>query len=71
MQLYVLFVQDIPTGPAVTVFVGNITERAPDAMVRHLLTTCGPVLSWKRVQGATGKLQVPMQNSTRTELNYF
>ena len=61
MQLYVLFVQDIPTGPAVTVFVGNITERAPDAMVRHLLTTCGPVLSWKRVQGATGKLQVPMQ----------
>merc|ERR1719228_1243692 len=47
----------IPTGPAVTVFVGNITERAPDAMVRHLLTTCGPVVSWKRVQGATGKLQ--------------
>ena len=39
-------------------FVGNITERAPDAMVRHLLTTCGPVVSWKRVQGATGKLQV-------------
>lgn len=48
---------EIPTGPAVTVFVGNITERAPDAMVRHLLTTCGNVLSWKRVQGATGKLQ--------------
>ena len=47
----------MPTGPAVTVFVGNITERAPDAMVRHLLTTCGPVISWKRVQGATGKLQ--------------
>jgi len=49
--------RDIPTGPPVTVFVGNITERAPDAMVRHLLTTCGPVVSWKRVQGATGKLQ--------------
>jgi len=49
--------RDIPTGPPVTVFVGNITERAPDAMVRHLLTTCGPVISWKRVQGATGKLQ--------------
>jgi len=47
----------IPTGPAVTVFVGNITERAPDSMVRHLLTTAGPVVSWKRVQGATGKLQ--------------
>ena len=50
--------REIPPGPAVTVFVGNITERAPDAMVRHLLTTCGPVVSWKRVQGATGKLQV-------------
>ena len=49
--------REIPSGPAVTVFVGNITERAPDAMVRHLLTTCGPVVSWKRVQGATGKLQ--------------
>jgi len=49
--------RDVPTGPPVTVFVGNITERAPDAMVRHLLTTCGPVVSWKRVQGATGKLQ--------------
>merc|ERR1719510_1815090 len=32
-------------------------ERAPDSMVRHLLTTAGPVVSWKRVQGATGKLQ--------------
>ena len=50
--------REVPSGPAVTVFVGNITERAPDAMVRHLLTTCGPVISWKRVQGATGKLQV-------------
>merc|ERR1719150_132893 len=49
--------REVPPGPAVTVFVGNITERAPDAMVRHLLTTCGPVISWKRVQGATGKLQ--------------
>jgi hypothetical protein len=46
------------TGPPVTVFVGNITERAQDAMVRHMLTMCGPVLSWKRVQGATGRLQV-------------
>ncbi|KAB7495008.1 Cleavage stimulating factor 64 [Armadillidium nasatum] len=44
-------------GPAVTVFVGNITERAPDIMIRHILNACGPVLSWKRVQGASGKLQ--------------
>lgn len=45
------------SGPAVTVFVGNITERAPDVMVRYILNTCGTVLSWKRVQGASGKLQ--------------
>lgn len=45
------------SGPAVTVFVGNITERAPDIMIRHILNACGPVLSWKRVQGASGKLQ--------------
>ena len=47
----------VGAGPPVTVFVGNITERAPDAMIRLLLNACGPVLSWKRVQGATGKLQ--------------
>lgn len=45
------------SGPAVTVFVGNITEKAPDVMVRHILNTCGNVHSWKRVQGASGKLQ--------------
>ncbi len=44
-------------GTPVTVFVGSIAENAQDAMIRHLLTTCGPVISWKRVQGATGKLQ--------------
>lgn len=45
------------SGPAVTVFVGNITERAPEVMIKQILNTCGPVLSWKRVQGASGKLQ--------------
>lgn len=44
-------------GPSVTVFVGNISERAPDIMIRHILNACGPVLNWKRVQGASGKLQ--------------
>lgn len=39
-----------PSGPPVTVFVGNITERAPDAMIRHILAACGHVVSWKRVQ---------------------
>ena len=38
------------TGPPVTVFVGNIMDRAPDVMIRHILGACGHVLSWKRVQ---------------------
>lgn len=42
---------------AITVFVGNITERASDALVRQILTKCGLVVNWKRVQGAKGKLQ--------------
>jgi RNA-binding protein 25 len=37
-------------GPAVTVFVGNITERAPDAMIRQILAACGHVISWKKVK---------------------
>lgn len=40
-----------PDGPSVTVFVGNITERAPDQMIRFILSACGHVTSWKRVQG--------------------
>lgn len=39
-----------PDGPSVTVFVGNITERAPDQMIRFILSACGHVTSWKRVQ---------------------
>lgn len=44
-------------GPVVTVFVGNITDRAPDNMIRQHLQHCGAVISWKRVQGASGVLQ--------------
>lgn len=83
-------------GPTTTVFVGNISEKASDMLVRQLLSVsvlslcirlysltalvttarrgeltemtdrtfyvlssqkCGLVLSWKRVQGASGKLQ--------------
>lgn len=40
-----------------TVFVGNISDRAPDALVRQLLMKCGKMNSWKRVQGTAGKLQ--------------
>jgi len=28
------------TGPVITVFVGNITERAPDMLIRQLLSVC-------------------------------
>lgn len=47
----------ISNGPSITVFVGNITERASDMLIRQLLSKCGSVNNWKRVQGANGKLQ--------------
>ncbi|CAD5121807.1 DgyrCDS10279 [Dimorphilus gyrociliatus] len=43
--------------PVTTCFVGNICEKAPDTMIRQMLSCCGNVLNWKRVQGASGKLQ--------------
>lgn len=49
--------EDEEKPPVTTVFVGNISDRAPDTMVRQMLQRCGNVLSWKRVQGASGKLQ--------------
>ncbi|KAK6297743.1 hypothetical protein J4Q44_G00323260 [Coregonus suidteri] len=48
---------DENSGPTTTVFVGNISEKASDMLIRKLLAKCGLVLSWKRVQGASGKLQ--------------
>ncbi|KAL8169507.1 UNVERIFIED_CONTAM: putative RNA-binding protein 25, partial [Gekko kuhli] len=48
---------DENSGPTTTVFVGNISEKASDMLIRQLLAKCGLVLSWKRVQGASGKLQ--------------
>ncbi|CAL8106464.1 unnamed protein product [Calicophoron daubneyi] len=49
------FVREKP--PVTTVFVGNISDRAPDQLIKTLLMRCGNILSWKRVQGASGKLQ--------------
>ncbi|TKR57448.1 hypothetical protein L596_030713 [Steinernema carpocapsae] len=43
--------------PVTTVFVGNICDRAEDELVKSLLQECGPVSSWKRIQGPSGKLQ--------------
>lgn len=45
------FRQPTPSEPPITVFVGNIAEKAPDTMIRHILATCGNIASWKRVQG--------------------
>lgn len=36
-------------GPPVTVFIGNLSSRAPDTMIRSMLNACGTVLTWKRV----------------------
>lgn len=36
-------------GPVITVFVGNISERAPESMIKKILATVGAVISWKRV----------------------
>lgn len=36
-------------GPIITVFVGNISERAPEGMIKKILATVGTVISWKRV----------------------
>ncbi|XP_077568208.1 RNA-binding protein 25b [Stigmatopora nigra] len=52
-----LRMKDEEAGPTTTVFVGNISEKASDMLIRQLLAKCGIVLSWKRVQGASGKLQ--------------
>merc|ERR1719285_650535 len=50
-------IQEAQVGPSVTVFVGNISEKATDTLVRQILMKCGTVNNWKRVQGASGKLQ--------------
>ncbi|KAG5670293.1 hypothetical protein PVAND_000569 [Polypedilum vanderplanki] len=36
-------------GPKITVFVGNISDKIPDAMIKKLIAACGPVANWKRV----------------------
>lgn len=54
-QMYVRAPTDaapvVPTfeGPIITVFVGNISERAPEAMIKKILQSAGAVVSWKRV----------------------
>lgn len=50
-------IRTVPSGPSITVFVGSITDRASDVLIRQILSKCGNVNIWKRVQGANGKLQ--------------
>lgn len=47
---YLSLQSETSKGPPVTVFVGNITERASDSMIRQMLQRCGTVINWKRVQ---------------------
>lgn len=30
-------------------FVGNISDKVPDPMIRKIIAACGPVANWKRV----------------------
>lgn len=53
-QLYSRAPLEVPNGaifegPIITVFVGNISERAPEVMIKKILSTVGQVVSWKRV----------------------
>ncbi|VDD88319.1 unnamed protein product [Enterobius vermicularis] len=43
--------------PVTTVFVGNINEKCNNELIRSLLNECGPVATWKRIQGSNGKFQ--------------
>lgn len=43
--------------PVTTVFVGNITDKAPNEFIRQILSECGRVANWKRIQGSNGKFQ--------------
>lgn len=30
-------------------FLGNISEKIPDGMIKKIIAACGPVANWKRV----------------------
>lgn len=36
-------------GPVITVFIGNISERSPEKMIKKILSSVGRVINWKRV----------------------
>lgn len=36
-------------GPVITVFIGNISEKASEKMIKKIFATVGRVINWKRV----------------------
>lgn len=36
-------------GPVITVFIGNISEKVSEKMIKKILATVGRVINWKRV----------------------
>lgn len=51
------FAQPTPGQPTTTIFIGNISEKVPDNLIKQVLIKCGVVVGWKRVQDASGKMQ--------------
>ena len=49
----------------VKVFVGNISEKAGDTLVRQILMKCGSVANWRRTSGVTYFLRSPLRNLLR------
>ncbi|KAI1719593.1 PWI domain-containing protein [Ditylenchus destructor] len=43
--------------PVTTVFVGNISDASSDDLIQKMLTKCGSVNNWKRLQHPTGTMR--------------
>jgi len=56
-QVQPQFAQPTPGQPTTTIFIGNISEKVPDNLIKQVLIKCGVVVGWKRVQDASGKMQ--------------
>uniref|UniRef100_A0A915D293 Uncharacterized protein n=1 Tax=Ditylenchus dipsaci TaxID=166011 RepID=A0A915D293_9BILA len=43
--------------PITTIFVGNIADSCSDELIQKILTQCGPINNWKRLQDANSKFK--------------
>jgi hypothetical protein len=43
--------------PVTCVFVGNISDKCGNDLIQAILTECGVISNWKRIQGSNGKFQ--------------